>query len=360
MSPSGARADQDFPLPLSKESFLEKKDRDVLDFTDQPFRVLLTGFSGFLGIQDNPTQAIATSLGKSGCEDVEILPEPIEKVKAFRKGAEEPAVRVRVCWEAHVLPVNRTGAMWTTEHLSSMASVPYAATVHMGLEDFAKGLKLETMAANIRADDSGADGTEEAVEGAPHLLPTTVNLGWLSLKNIVIGGGSDDTPLRKPHEMWSRDPGSYYCNEVYFRSLQYVRSRPIVTSMGALLPVLFLHVQSQNSSSIDQDVSSVKQIVAHAMWATYLAPNTPQFPELVSLASSITWANNFAGIGVTSSSFTLFASTLLSFICGVLLALAFLQRRLPSLDLSTPLFQPLLGESGTTADASARVCILSP
>merc|ERR1712194_618056 len=44
---------------------------------------------------------------------------------------------------------------------------------------------------------------------------------------------------------------------------------------GALLPVMFVHVQNETESSIDEDTDSIRQIVSHALWATYLAPGVP-------------------------------------------------------------------------------------
>mmetsp|Transcript_137618 Transcript_137618/g.439695 ORF Transcript_137618/g.439695 Transcript_137618/m.439695 type:complete len:362 (+) Transcript_137618:61-1146(+) len=261
----------------------------VMDFTGRPFQVLLTGFGAFLNVTHNPTEAIVRHLGAAGCDDVDILPEPAEGPEVLARplgsGPFAPAVRLRICWHAHVLPVNRSGALWTSQHLASFERLPYDAVFHTGLEDFAKGLKLEVAAANIQADDTGAPGRSPAVAGALSLLPTTVNVGWMRLKNLKIVSRPRGR-LSRELELWSRDPGSYYCNEVYFRTLQFVRSRPAVGSSGALLPVMFVHVQNESASSVREDVDSLRQIVAHALWATYLAPRIFSGGELPGTATA--------------------------------------------------------------------------
>jgi len=250
----------------------------------RPFRVLLTGFGPFLNVTRNPTMSIARHLA-STCDDVDILPDPGESPDDV---AREVNTRLRVCWDTVVLPVNRTGAMWTTQvlqnWLTSGAPMPYDAVVHTGFEKFAKGLKLEVVASNRRAQDSGDPGAEPAEAGAPWLVATTVNVGWLSLKNLVVIDRPSRGRLSREIELWSRDPGSYYCNEVYYRTLRFVRSKVVTVSTGPLLPVLFIHVQNTTESTVHQDIDSIRQVTAHSLWATYVAPRANVGPE--GLASS--------------------------------------------------------------------------
>lgn len=246
---------------------------EIDDFTESPFNVLLTGFGPFLNFTYNPTMDIARRLGAT-CDDIYILPEPAEV--GFVAG--DGSARLRVCWHAYVLPVNRTGAVWTTQHLQNVTisggKLPYDGIFHMGLEDGAKGFKLEVVAANIQAQDNGLPGHAPAIPGTPHILATTVNVGWLSLRHLALRAA----PLRgrpsKELELWSRNAGSFYCNEVYYRTLQFVRSAPVTASTGAILPVMFLHVQNSTASSVREDVDAVRMVVAHALWATYVAPAT--------------------------------------------------------------------------------------
>lgn len=258
------------------------------------FNVLLTGFGPFLNFSSNPTTEIAQLLHGT-CDIVDILPEPSERTFAdMNPDSNEPSTRLEVCWHTHVLPVNRTGALWTVEHLRQIDGAgkrpPYDAVFHTGLEDYAKGLKLEVAAVNVQAKEEGSTGEQRAVPGAEYLLPTTVNTGWMSLRNLVINGPS--ARARRSHEIefWSRDAGTYYCNEVYFRTLQHVRSQPVIASTGAILPVMFIHVQNATANSVRSDVDSVRQIVAHSLWATYIAPGSPQPPRLSAVTVLPSWA----------------------------------------------------------------------
>lgn len=240
-----------------------------VDLTATPYNVLLTGFGPFLGNVENPTSAIVSHLNASGCDDMDVLPATLAPVGG------EVGVRLRICWHTQVLPVNRSGALWTTEHLQSLGKIPYDAIFHTGLENYAKGMKLEIAASNTRANDTGAGGTLPAVAGAQDVLPTTVNIGWMTLKTLEVVNKSF---RRSSHEieLWSRDPGRFYCNEVYYRTLHFVRSKPVRVGTGALLPVMFVHVQNTTSSSIQEDVDSIRQVAAHALWSTYLAPSTEE------------------------------------------------------------------------------------
>eukprot|EP00128_Syssomonas_multiformis_P010709 Colp12_sorted_trinity150504_noHs@16614 len=67
---------------------------------------------------------------------------------------------------------------------------------------------------------------------APEVLPTTLDLGHFSLPDGKNG-----------LEAFSRDAGSFYCNQVYFNTLNIVRGKDIRCGpRGALLPVVFVHV----------------------------------------------------------------------------------------------------------------------
>lgn len=234
-----------------------------LDLTRRTFNILLTGFEPFLNFSHNPTEDISRAL-KDVCEDVTILPE-------LNGTWSSTMVSLHICWHAHALPVNRTGALWTVQHLQSLSAreVPYDAVFHLGFESSAKGLKLEVAAANILANDTGADGHERAVQDGEPLLPTTVNTGWLNVDAIDAGAPSGS--LAGEAELWSRDAGKYFCNEVYYRTLHFIRGQKLLTSSGALLPAMFIHMPNQNVSTIHGDTDVVRQVVGHALWGTYLA-----------------------------------------------------------------------------------------
>jgi len=294
------------------------------DLTDRPFHVLLTGFGPFGEFRHNPTSAIARRLS-SMCDDVDIMPRPGDQ----SSGA--AAARVRVCWRSEVLPVNRTGAVWTTQHLQDFAqrqeALPYDAVIHTGLEDFAKGLKLEIAGANVQAESGG----QPAVWSGPDLLATTVNLGWLSVKRLATVSAPRQVSSSDAIEMWSRDAGTFYCNEVYYRTLEYIRSNLIASRTGALLPALFVHVQEASATPVQADIDSIRQIAAHALWATYVGPGAAAGDRADALAAT-------GGAGELTAAAGLAASFALGGALAALGAVAVARRVCPARGLRAPLW----------------------
>ena len=112
-----------------------------------------------------------------------------------------------VCFDGLVLPVNVTGSSLVSrmieDAVSGQGDFAYDAVIHMGLEDVAKGLKLETFAINQAVPDNVTFGAPlaagclnnsdydqptapPAVPGAPCELPTTVDLGRLVLEEALL------------------------------------------------------------------------------------------------------------------------------------------------------------------------------
>ena len=72
-------------------------------------------------------------------------------------------------------------------------------------------LKLETMGVNALGADYRNRTHREAVPGAPRYLPTTVDLGKLQIPELLDASGN---------EVWSRDAGLFFCNELLYRTVQ--------------------------------------------------------------------------------------------------------------------------------------------
>lgn len=72
-------------------------------------------------------------------------------------------------------------------------------------------------------------------QDAPCVLPTTAPLSYLNLDDLTAllkaSGNGDLVSL----QTWSRDAGSYYCNDQFFRTLHAIRSGTPAGS--SLLPV---------------------------------------------------------------------------------------------------------------------------
>ena len=142
-----------------------------------------------------------------------------------------------VCFSSLLLPVNETGATRPAEVLLSGGAQDYDAVVHMGLENGAKGLKLET--AGVNALGSKMSMRFPAVPGAPLLLPITADLGNLMIPELLDELGQ---------ESWSRDAGLFFCNEVLYRTMHAIRTTPLILrgTKNTLLPAIFIHLPCPN------------------------------------------------------------------------------------------------------------------
>ena len=158
--------------------------------------ILLTGYNPWANFTENPSGELASALNGSLVEQL--------TVRSLR------------------VDVNEAGVLEAQEAVQKGS---WDAIVHLGFEDEAKGLKLETMAANQRALKRG----KVVLEG-PQLLPTTSDLGAVALNT------------HNPHELWSRDAGDFFCNEIYYRTLYSIREHRRLRCPGALIPCIFIHV----------------------------------------------------------------------------------------------------------------------
>ncbi|OLQ06855.1 Pyrrolidone-carboxylate peptidase [Symbiodinium microadriaticum] len=158
--------------------------------------ILLTGYNPWGNLTQNPSGEVAAALNGSIVEQLVV----------------------------HSLRVDVT-ELGVLEAQDVVERGGWDAVVHLGFEDEAKGLKLETMAANVRALHKG----KVAPEG-PQLLPTTSDLGAVALNT------------QNPHELWSRDAGNFFCNEIYYRTLYSIREHRRLRCPGALIPSIFIHV----------------------------------------------------------------------------------------------------------------------
>jgi pyrrolidone-carboxylate peptidase len=148
-------------------------------------RVLVTGFLPFDQYPVNPSGDVARQLNGT--------------CSVFQGDT--------VCFDGIVLPVNVTGsslvALMIDDAAKAHGDFLYDAVLHMGLEDIAKGLKLETFALNqavpanatfgmrspvascLNNSDYDEPTAPPAVAGAPCELPTTVDLGRLKLEQAL-------------------------------------------------------------------------------------------------------------------------------------------------------------------------------
>lgn len=203
-------------------------------------KVLVTGYGPFLSHSLNPSQLVAETLDsriiKSLMGDLQI--------------------------ESIVCPVNSEGAGRIEQKLESK---DWKMVIHLGLDASADKIYIETCAFNSRAQLRGVDHSGNVVEDtkrrgdiahsdpidacSPVLLPSTFPLSSSNLNALVLGRVKDEsTNLCTVIASWSRDPGTFYCNEQYFKTLNLVRKLEIksVFHKDSLLPVLFIHIPKLN------------------------------------------------------------------------------------------------------------------
>eukprot|EP00123_Amoebidium_parasiticum_P006193 comp17208_c0_seq1/m.16154 comp17208_c0_seq1/g.16154 ORF comp17208_c0_seq1/g.16154 comp17208_c0_seq1/m.16154 type:complete len:216 (-) comp17208_c0_seq1:172-819(-) len=170
----------------------------------------------------------------------------------------------RLCIEGVPIPVNDAGAMFVADKLRKTNKTHHwDGIIHLGLEDYARGLKLETVAANVKAVAGG-----QLVPGKIEVLPTTADLSCMLVSEMVSTVLADVIGQNAANEMidesWSRDAGTYYCNEVYFRTLHAVRLGAIHPPRSpGLVPVLFVHLPNTTTVPFADSARLVALVAAH-------------------------------------------------------------------------------------------------
>lgn len=229
--------------------------------TDQPlfeFKMLVTGYEPYLDHGVNPAEEVALLLNSS-C-DIVYLRHPHT---------------LRLCYEGVSMPVSFKGSRWAAGELRR-SPLKWDGILHLGFESSAKGLKLETIAANVESSDeygymANADvpcqkeGTPFRYihKGGPCVLPTTAPLSYFTLTDLSAlleaSGHGDLVTL----ETWSRDAGTYYCNDQFYSTLNAVRLGSDAGS--SLIPVMFVHLPSPDVISFENLAVMVKFIAQSVM-----------------------------------------------------------------------------------------------
>ena len=246
--------------------------------------VLVTGFAPFHGDAANPSGDAAKHLD-GVCIDMNGLGGGVDDLAAALAddgGPPPPPPPLPpllppwpdpLCFRGLVLPVDHAGASAVADELDAFSyragddeddeengSALPRAIIHLGYESVAKGLKLELVAANVRAsetnpsDSCGHAGLEPLVDSGQGLLATTAPLDSLSLEGLR--RSSKSRLLGNLTEVWSRDAGAYYCNEVYYRTLSAVRGAACGEG-EAMLPAIFVHCPPPSVASTREIASLV-------------------------------------------------------------------------------------------------------
>lgn len=219
------------------------------------FNVLVAGFGPFTNdngttYTSNPSAETALALDNSCYPLSALLP------------ATAPNSTSRVCFMGWNVTVDHRGAaeVQNALRLGSIQRAGLDAIIHLGLENSAAGLKIETVGANLLADPQFVG--ERIQPWAPAISPVTIDLGRLQVVHdalapvvaaenrfaAAVGRSTNKTV----GEAWSRDAGTFYCNEALFRTTATVRELGVRAPNAAdrLLPAVFVHLPNATVASV--------------------------------------------------------------------------------------------------------------
>ncbi|MSP59809.1 MAG: hypothetical protein EXR72_05610 [Myxococcales bacterium] len=186
---------------------------------DRPVRVLVTGYGSFMGIEDNPSAAMAEQLAKvkipGAIVMTKVLPVTWDQVDAFVDG--------------------------------ELAS--FKADIVIGMGFSAGHHEIKEFAVNHKsgADASGAEGGGKKIaEDGPDFLRTTLPVDKILADQKKLGGGGlEGVNHTEPDD-------DYLCNYIEYRELKALQNT------GA--EVGFLHI-----SDVERDLPAIIQLVTTAV-----------------------------------------------------------------------------------------------
>ena len=217
----------------------------VVDIPETPssaaatFNVLIAGFGPFSEgngtFTDNPAAQTALALDNQCFSMEDLVPDVVASS--------------RVCFLGWNLSVSHVGASEVERslHHGAIQRAGIDAIVHLGLENSALGLKIEVTGANIMAEPQVPG--EKIQPWAPDISPATLDLSRLevvqqALQPIVDAenafraarGRGGTSGNKTVGEAWSRDAGTFYCNEALWRTTNAVRTLRVLAPGSQVTP----------------------------------------------------------------------------------------------------------------------------
>lgn len=216
-------------------------------------RFVVTGFSTFVGVPDNPTERLIEMLEQLGpgsaLSDQSILSTAVLEVAA--QSAKE--------WLAQV---------YASPELAAAAAKGPVVMLHLGVDVRAAGFKLEQQAANDATfrvpDQRGWQPSRQLIDDSPGCTLSTqlrTDLDLVQLAAQLAGQQRHNVAV-------SRDAGRFVCNYTYYLSLLHcctARQRH-----GAPLHALFVHVPPAAVVPLQQQFEFLLAVLAAV--AAALAP----------------------------------------------------------------------------------------
>ena len=68
--------------------------------------------------------------------------------------------------------------------------------------------------------------------------------------------------------LWSRDAGSFYCNELYYRTLSRIRKEKWLRCRGALVPSIFIHLPPLKRMKLEESSAFVRALLGDLIRAS--------------------------------------------------------------------------------------------
>jgi PTH2 family peptidyl-tRNA hydrolase len=220
----------------------------------RPFRIHVTGFGKFGGVEDNPSAHISRALAQAGVVDssdvLEVSAEAVDGVTA--------AKRAELAAFATVSNAGPDGHQRVTNiivHFGVAASAPAFYVEQVGVND-----------ATFRIPD------ERGYQPRAGLVERGDDFARARLTPVVVKPIVDRLLSKGYPVQTSRDAGRFLCNYVYYKSLtmcerlndEYSAATGVALDPAKRLPpfvAIFIHVPSQTTVDIDTQVQFAKDFI---------------------------------------------------------------------------------------------------
>lgn len=198
----------------------------------QQFNVVISGFDHYDGIDVNPSFEVPKALGEQGLGASSDIDDPLSGV----------AVTIHTVG----LPISFTEA-WPELNRVLEATHP-DIVIATGLKRSARGIALERCATNLM----------DAASRRTPIDPQGPAAYWtrLPLRSILRAFTTEDIPATL-----SSDAGTYVCNSLFYRLMQWNTSQERVLSGFVSFPRVTESTHSQQGLTLDQQVAACRAVV---------------------------------------------------------------------------------------------------
>lgn len=204
----------------------------------QQFSVVISGFDHYDGVDVNPSYEVPRALAEQGL--------------GVSSDIDDPLSDVSVTVHAAGLPVSFTDS-WPELHRVIDAVRP-DIVIATGLKRSARGIALERCATNVM-DAVGID------DATPRRTPIDAHgpaAYWtrLPLRSILRDFTAEDIPATL-----SSDAGTYVCNSLFYRLMQWNASQSRVLSGFVSFPKVTGSAHSQQGLTLEQQIAACRAVV---------------------------------------------------------------------------------------------------